>query len=714
MLKQECPEVKDAVRFKGMGKVIVRFEERQFYEKYMYYVEQQVFDVFTFPLIEGDPKTVLVKPYSVVITQEMAEKYFGSERPIGKVLTLDNKNDFIVTGVMKNLPKTTHREINMLCSFATLYALNQPDLHDWMNYNYYTYVLLKKGADFKSLEEKFPDLIKRYIGDDTKKINGTLSFYLLPLKKLYLYSNLDGNSPGLITEIFYYILLAVFLTLIACINFINLSTARASMRAKEIGVRKVLGAGKTKLIKQFLSESLVVSIISLLFAFMAVQLFLPVFSDKTGTNLTLGFGQSAEIYLGFLLLAVVIGLISGIYPAFYLAKFKPIETLKGDILFKHKKPVLRSNLVVLQFFISIVLICQTMFLNYQLDYLKNKDIGFHKKDVVVVPVTDDNVRHSMQTFKKELLGNINVLNITSISSLPGLGVPRNVKIPEGYSKNEMQLMEDIDVDSDFITALEIKLVAGRNFMHANKMDQQNAIIINQLAAKKFGWKNPLGKTIEYSIGQNKYAESTVIGVVKDFHLSSMHRVIEPLFISNNPNSINHILVRVSPQNINSTVEFIKLKWNMLFPDHPFQYSFLETHYDKYFRTLEKVFDVLAFFSILAIQLACLGIFALAAFISTQRTKEIGIRKVLGCSTFRIVVQLNFELLKYVFIAILFLIPYIYFTKDYLKMFLPYMAVVNYSIYVEVVALVIVVAIISVSYQSIKAAIANPVNSLKYE
>ena len=714
ILKQDFPEVADVVRLKGMGKVIARYDDKQFYEQDMYYADPSVFDVFTFPLIEGNPRTALVKPYSVVITEEMANKYFGNDDPIGKVITLDNQNDFIVSGVIQNLPKRTHIEINMLCSFATLTAQNQPDLLNWTSFNYYTYILLKDGADYKALEAKFPQMIDHYVGRDNKTVQGALSFYLLPLEKIYLYSNLDGNPPGLITEVLYFSLLAIFLTIIACINFINLSTARASVRAKEIGLRKVVGAEKKQIIKQFLYEALIVSFFALAFAFLLVQLFLPVFADKAEVNLTLSLAQTIEIYLGFLVLSVLVGLIAGAYPAFFLAKFQPVKVLKGNQLFSNKKSKLRSSLVVFQFFISAVFICHTFVLDYQQKKLQAIDVGFHKKDVVILPVTDGRVRKSIQTFRSALLENPDIIGVTTTSSLPGLGIHRDVKIPEGYSNTEMQLMDEINVDEDFIPTLGIKLAKGRNFLEANKGDQQNSIIVNELAVQKFGWKDPIGKTIKYSVGQDQYNKGTVVGVVKDFHLSSLHRVIEPLFISDNPDKINHILVRVSPQSINGALEFIKAKWASVFPDHPFQYDFLERKYDLYMKTIGKIIDILSFFAILAVTLACLGIFALAAFISERKTKEIGIRKVLGDTTFGIVFKLNFELLKYVLIASLLIIPYAYFMKDFLSMFLPYMADINYFIYVEALLLVFILALLSISYQAIKAAIANPIESLRYE
>ena len=713
-IKQDCPEVAETVRFKGMGKVVVRRGDLQFYETDMYFADQSVFDVFTYPLAAGDSKTALSKPYTIVITRDMAEKYFGSEDPMHQVLTLNHRDDFMVTGVMENLPITTHREIHMLCSFETLVAQDRPDLKDWLGFNYSTYVLLNQGVSVESIEARFPEMIKQYIGEGTKNFAGTLGFYMLPLKKIYLYSNLDGNPPGLITEVFFYGLLAVCTILIACINFVNLTTARSSARAKEIGLRKTVGASRSMLIKQFLSEALVLSILALGVAFVMVEMLLPSFSNNVGLRLTMGITEKPQLYAGFFALAVLVGLVSGMFPALVLSRLRPVQALKSGMPSGPQKSRLRSALVVVQFVLSISLIAQTMALNLQIRYLEKKDIGFHKRDVLVLPVLDDAIRGSMRTFKKELARDRDILSVASISSLPGLGIPRSVKIPEGYLKTEMQLMDEVDVDSDFIPALDVRMASGRNFFEDDPADQRGSVIVNELAVRKFKWKNPIGRTIQYSVGQDQYAEAVVVGVVKDFHLSSMHRVIEPLFIGNRPGNLRYILVRARPGKTAAALESVRETWKRIFPDQPFEYKLLEDEYDRYFRTLEKVRQIITVFSILAVLLACLGIFALAAFIAERRTKEIGIRKVLGDTTPGIVFRLNFQLLKYVLFAVVFLVPLIFLGRNVMGSFLPYTVKISWFLHVKAALLVFVVAWLSISYQSIRSALANPSDSLRYE
>ncbi|MGE5810031.1 MAG: ABC transporter permease [Ignavibacteria bacterium] len=717
ILKQDYPEVADAVRFKGIDKAIVRYKDKQFFERDLYYVDPAVFKIFTLPMIEGNPETALANPYSIVVTRETAIKYFGSEKVLGKLLII-NKNDFLITGVIENLPETTHRKINILCSFQTLINQNQPDLEDWLSFNYSTYILLREGADIESVESKLPSMIKQHIGDGTKKLHGTLSFYLLPLKKVHLYNHLDGFKPGLFSKIISFSFIALLIILIACINFINLSTAKAPIRGKEIGLRKVVGANRFMLIKQHLIESLIICLLAFAFALLLVELFLPLFRNNMESSLNLTKTQLLEIYAVFLLLTVTTGLLSGIYPAFYLTRFQPVQVLKNNLHTGKKKSVMRCILVSMQFFFSIILICETMLINHQLNYMKRKHPGFHKKDVVVLPIDDNELRKSLKTFKIELLENNEVLSVTASSSLPGLIVPRSVKLPEGYSKDEMQLMDEINIDSDFIPALNIEMEKGRNFFEGDKADQENSIIINELAVKKFAWdkpgENPIGKSIKTSVGQDQFEIRTVIGVVKDFHLSSMNRLIEPLYISNNAENLNYILVRLSPGSTHKLLKYIQMKWEQLYPEYPFTYTFLETEYDLYFRILERIIDNVMFFSILAVLLACMGTYALTAFVSERRTKEIGIRKVLGDSTLGIIFRLNTEIFKYILFAVLFFIPAIFFVKDYFRSFFPYLSEIDNFIYIKSMLIVFAVALMSTSYQSIKSALANPVESLRYE
>ncbi len=713
-LMQDFPEVANVVRFGNRGKMIVKHSDKQFYEKNIYYVDSSVFDIFTFPMISGDPKTALVKPYSVVITENIATKYFGDEDPIGKVLRFNNKNDYLVTGIMKNVPENSHHKIDMLCSIETLYAQEVPDLNNWLAFDYFTYVLLKDKTDYNKLEQKFPAFIDKYLGDEFKVQGKSIKFFLHPLLKIQLYSHLEGYPPGRITQVYFLSAFALSIILIACINFMNLATARSTSRAKEVGIRKVVGANRSKLIYQFLGEALVLSLISLILSFLLAKTILPVFSAIIGQNLSLSFSETPSLILCFIGLAVVVGIISGSYPAFYLSQFDPVRTLKGKLITGTHKFRLRSVFVVFQFFTSTVFIIQAFIFGIQINNLRNKDLGFNKKNTVVLPIVDDEIKKSIKSFKKELRNYSDILNVAATSTLPGWHIPRSLKIPQGYTGAQMQLMDDLNVDEDFISTLEIKMAAGRNFSENFSADKSDAILINETAAQKFGWANPIGKTIQYSIGPDKFDTGTIYGVVKDFHLASLYRVIEPLFISNNPDNLNYLLVRIQPENTQQTIDQIRKKWGELFPAHPFDYSFLEDSYDTYFRTLDKIMKIFFYFTFLAILIACLGIFALATYMTENRTKEIGIRKVLGATTLGIFLNLNREIVKLVVIAIILALVYMKIPLIDPHKFLPYFVPVNFQIYLKSVLIVVLIAVATISYQAIRTAIANPIDSIKYE
>jgi putative ABC transport system permease protein len=713
-LAHDFPEISGVVRFGNLGKIIVRYEDKKFYEEHIYYVDPSVFDIFNFPMISGDPQTALVKPYSVVITEETATKYFGDENPLGKTLRFNNQHDYLVSGVIKNVPDNSHFDFNMLCSIETLYAQKHPNLDNWLSFDYLTYVLVKDNIDYKELEQKFPEFIDKYIGDEFKTRGKSIKFFLHPLTKIQLYSHLEGYSPGRITQVYFVAIFALCIILIACINFMNLCIARSTNRAREVGIRKVIGAHRSKLIYQFIGEALILSLISLFFALLLVELILPAFSTIIRQKLTLSFSEMPGLIPSFLGLAIFMGIVSGSYPAFYLSRFHPVQVLKGNLTMSVRKIRLRSILVVFQFFTSTVFIIQTFIFGIQINNLRHKDIGFNKKNLVVLPIVDEEVKQSYKLLKEELKNCSDVVNVAATSTLPGWYIPRNLKIPQGYAAEQMQPMDDINVDQNFFPTLQVEMAAGRNFSEEFSTDKSDAIIINETAAKKYGWDNPIGKTIQYSSGADKFATGTVYGVVKDFHLATLYRVIEPLYVSNNPDNLNYLLIRIRPENIQQTIAFIKGKWNEMYPNYPFDYSFLEHSYDYYFRVLEKVLKILSYFTFLAIFIACLGIFALATYNAEYKIKEIGIRKIMGATTFGIIVKLNKEIIKLVFIAIIlaWLFMQIRFVDPH--MFLPYFADIKFTIYLKSALLVVLIALLTISYQSIKTAMANPVDSIRYE
>jgi putative ABC transport system permease protein len=713
-LEKDLPGISEVVRFHNAGKSIIKYEDKQFYEDHVWYADSSVFDIFSFPMVDGDPKMALVKPYSAVITEEMATKYFGAANPVGKILRINNSHDYVVTGVIKNIPDNSHLEINILLSLETLYAEKDPSLENWLSFEDQTYVLLKSDVDYQAVEKNFPALIDKYIGAELKGQGKSIRFFLFPLTKIHLYSHLEGYPPGRITQVYFFLMFAMCIILIACLNFINLSTARSASRAKEVGIRKVVGADRTKLIFQFIGEAVILSTTSFIFALVLVELLLPAFGSIIGQNIKFSFTEEPVLSLGFFGLAILVGAAAGSYPAFYLSRFQPVQVMKGELTVGATKASLRSTFVVLQFFASTVFIIQTIVLGYQIRYMRNKDLGFNKHDVVVLPIADSEVRKSIQSLKKEFKNYSGIIDVGATSTLPGWNIPRDFEIPQGYTKEQMQLMDVLNVDCDFIPTMEIKLAGGRNFSEKFPADTDNGLIINETAARKFGWSDPIGKTIRYNTGHGDFATGTVCGVVKDFHLASLYRVIEPLCISDKPDELNYILVQISPQNTDQTLDYIGKKWKEIYPDHPFEYSFLEQSFDRYFQVVEKVLQICSYFTFMAIVIACLGIYALAAYTAEHRTKEIGIRKVLGATTFGILLKLNKETIKLVVISMVLALIFVQVPLIDLHEFLPYFVKPGFMVYVESALLLISVALATISYQSIKTALANPVESLRYE
>lgn len=714
ILRSRYPEVADIARFGFMGRIPVKYEDKLYYENGIRYADTSVFSIFTFPMIDGNPRTCLEAPYSVVITEDTAKKYFGEQNPIGKIMRFNNQNDFHVTGVMKNLPENTHFDFDMLCSFETLVAQSTPNLDEWMSFKYQTYVLLNENADPANLEQKFPALIDENVGAALAASGRKLEFFLHPLTKIYLYSHLEGYPPGRISNVYWNIILAFLILSIACINFMNLTTARSSDRVKEVGMRKVSGAVRLNLIKQFLGEAIFYSFLSLIAALVLVELTLPFLSSITGTQLSIDYLGNPGWFAGFILLALGVGVIAGSYPAFYLSAFRPVGILKGGPLSGVKKSRFRNFLVVLQFTSSIVFLYYTGIISNQLDFMKNKDLGFNKKDVVVMPIENHNLHKSIDYIKEELGKCDGVTRVAAASEIPRWNFPRGEKLPQGFSRNDMQVMDELNVDRDFIPLMGIEMAAGRNFTEGSTADQKGAIIINETAAKQFGWDNPIGKTFRYSTGPDEPVTGTVVGVVKDFHHASLYRLIEPLIIGNNTDGFNYILARVNPGEIKRTIGLMEETWRKIDPDRPFDYFFMEDFYDGTHRTVERIRDVMSFFALFSLFIACLGIFSLAAFTAGQRTKEVGIRKAMGATTSGIIIRLNRQLMKLVAIAVFLALLMTRIPSSIMDRFFPYHANIGIMLFIKVALLVFIVALATISYQSFRIGRSNPVEALRYE
>jgi putative ABC transport system permease protein len=478
-LSRDYPEVLNAARIRPYRRrTLVEYKEKQFFEEKVFYADNSVFDVFSFPLIRGDRKSALATAYSLVITADAAKKYFVEDDPIGKTLRFNNDSDFTVTGIIKNVPQNSHFTFDMLCSFETIYQHNPAQREKWMgDFNNYTYLLLQENYDFRELEQKFPQLIDKHIGRILKLVGGKVEFFLQPLTSIHLYSDLEGEISGNSDIAFVYIFaaIALFILLIACINFINLSTARSAQRAKEVGMRKVLGSHRSQLIKQFLSESITYSFLAFLIALMLVQLALPLFRSLSGTTLSFKFDEIfwlVPYLIGFVFL---IGLIAGSYPAFFLSAFRPVRVLKGRSKAGAANSRFRSVLVVLQFAISIILIVGTGVITNQLHFMKEKRLGFNKEHVVVLPIREGSIVQSIESIKEELRSHSGVVSVAASSAVPGHGASRhNAFLPEGFELDESQMIGAISIDHNFIPTLDMELIAGRNFSPEFVADNKNS------------------------------------------------------------------------------------------------------------------------------------------------------------------------------------------------------------------------------------------------
>jgi putative ABC transport system permease protein len=719
-VRDAFPEVENFARLSRPSRAFIRYEDLEFHENLVCYADNSLFEVFTFPFVLGNPQTALLNPYSAVITQEIAKKYFGNKDPIGQNLKIDGVTDYIVRGVVKDVPSNSHFRFHLVLSFETLYSENRQDMENWLNIQYYTYILLADGADPEITERKLSRIVDTHLGDTLSSMGGSLVLFLQPLTRIHLYSKIDGEiaAQGDITYVYLFSGIAIFVLALACINFINLATARSSTRALEIGIRKTLGSSKKSIIFQFLGESVLYSTTSLLFAIAAIQMIQPWFESLIGRPLSGNSIQAQWLLLGCFGLAEIVGILAGSYPALYLSGFRPVHVLKSGFSHGISRSLFRNSLVVFQFSVSIVLIIGTITLYRQMHYMKTKDLGYDKDHLIVIP----EVHHllegmSFSTLREVAMKVKGVINIGGSAPVPTRGIQHDIFYPEGFTEAQPQKLTRMDIEPHYITTMGIEVVTGRNFSADLLTDREESVLINETVARQFGWADPLGKTFTFYPGRGGrggLATRKVVGVVKDFHITSLHNRIEPLVIVYNYSRIQYLSVRIAPENIPQTISLLKKKWEILDPQRPFDYFFLDSSIDRQYMSEERVGSLSFYFSLLAIFIGCLGLFGLTAYIAERRTKEIGIRKVLGASALRIVRLLSSEFLLLVLLANTLAWPIAYFgLRLWLRNF-PYRINITWHFMVLAGCLALIIAIPTVSIQSIKAALSNPVKSLKYE
>jgi putative ABC transport system permease protein len=722
-LQKDYPEVTNVVRFReGRDRVSVEYQQKKFFEKYLF-ADNTIFDVFTFPLILGNPKFALSSPDAVVISENLAKKYFGQENPIGKILRLENKYDVKVTGVMKNLPPNSHITCEMLFSFE--YLKMQPwykkKMEHWEEgYFNYTYLLLGEGYNFRDLEKKFPALIQKHMSDLLRTTGGKIEYFLQPLRSIHLHSKLlefEISPNGDIANVVAFTAIALFILLIACINFMYLSTARSASRTKEVGIRKVVGAHRGNLLMQFLGESFLLCFVSIILALGLVELSLPIFQSLSGSPLGYRHVPLFWLLAGLMGILLFTGFVSGCYPSLFLSAFKPIRILSGLFKMKGAGYRFRNILVVIQFIISITLIIGTGIAFEQIHYMKNKPLGFDKDHILTTRIIGESLRRSLELFKKELKRHSGIVNVAAASHIPSLKTYVNAYRPEGFTTKELQPMGVMSIDRDFINTIGVDIIVGRNFSSEITTDPNNAILINETAAKKFGWEDAVGKKIMNLVDEDDselVITKTVIGVVRDFHMEALHNKIVPLYIHNNPDSFGYLTIKLRKGNIPQTMEFIKRIWKEYDPAHPFEFTFLDEVFDRQYKAEDKLSTVFFYFTLISILVACLGLFGLSAFTAERRTKEIGIRKALGASVSGIILMLSKEFTKWVLAANIIAWPIAYYAMNRWLQNFAYRVNISLGIFILAALLAFIIALLTVGYQAVKSARANPINSLRYE
>jgi len=720
------PEIQFATRLNSFSsQSLFTVDNEPYYETEVFEADSSVFDVFTLPLLAGSPETALNRPNTVVLSQSLAKKYFDESGAVGKTIRFDNRVDYEVTAVMEDTPYNSHFRPNMLLSFVSNPRANDPV---WLNNSFFTYLRLEEGTPPASLEAKFPDFLRTYVGPQIEQFVGQpydqalqagfkYDWKLEAMPDIYLHSTSE-EQVGKTGDIRYlYILgaIALFVLSIACVNFMNLSTARATGRAREVGIRKTMGSERGQLIRQFLGESVMMASISMVLSFLIIWAILPYFSKLADASLAI-----APWLIGVMVvIALVTGLVSGLYPALVLSGFKPAQVLKGSFARSKHGTAVRSVLVVFQFGISIVLLVGTGVVYKQLNYMQSRDLGFEKDHVVVLSMETRNGSETFDTFRSKLLTNPSIVDVAAGGMIPGPGhIHNNTGFrAEGMSQDDFFIAALGEVTDDYAETLGLRVIAGRDFDEAFQTDS-TAFVINEATAKQMGYtpEEAVGKKLARLGGNPDESDrwATVIGVVADANYNSLHTEVEPMVMGRWKQGQRYVPVRIRPENTQETLAFLENAWTAWEPGYPFRYFFMDDDYQKYYEQEERLGSLYTYFTILAVMIACLGLFGLASFVTTQRTKEIGVRKVMGASVPRIVMLLSKEFTVLVLISCLVAFPVAWFIMSRWLEDFAFATNIGWGVFAISGVSALLIAWLTVSYQSIKAATCNPVVALRTE
>ena len=723
-MKSEIPEIEEVVRLRFMQNRLFIFDDKKIYEDDVYLADSTVFDLFSYEFVHGDPSTALTEPFTAVLTESFAEKIFEDSHPVGETIIGGNGLTFRVTAVIKDLPDNTHVNFAMLTSMTTLRELigadnyNSTATNGFWNISVYSYIRLHENTDPETVLDKFQQFYDKYMKELGDRINTSMTIRLNPIKNTHFLNDMQYDFPtGNTSYALIFIFVAVFILIIACINYMNLATARSVKRAREVGIRKVAGAPKSLLIRQFISESIFLTFISLIIALVATYLLIPAFSQISGVDISFDIGQNPLLILYILLATIIVGFISGSYPALYLSAFKPVTVLKGKIKSGKGSGVLRKVLVLIQFAITIIMLVGTLTVSRQLHYIQNKNLGFDKENVLTLSVQDTSAVRNMPTIRDEMAKHPDVFSAAITTTVPGRMTGKlimQLETEDGMKEKPLNLFV---TDANFFDLMNIEVLYGRNFSDSLVSDGEKSVIVNEATATEMGWgDNALGKRLILGLRDDGTAvfDGEVIGVVQDFNYESLHNKVAPIAIFTGDFPKTSIVLKMNPDKTQEVLAYVRETWENFMPEFPFEYEFLDDILNEYYIPEQKLAKIFSIFSLLSIFIACLGLFGLASYTTEQRTREIGIRKVMGASSQNIVALLSKTFTKWVLLANIIAWPLAYWAlKNWLENF-AYRTQLTVFPFIIAGLIAFLIAILTVLYQSLKASKTNPSITLKYE
>ena len=712
-LAKEFPEVASAARMVMIPSLLIAQGNEHFLEKAIFAADPQTFEIFSIPFLKGDPRTALRDSSAIVLSEKTAAKYFGHDDPIGRVLTMDGGTDFRVAGVFKNMPENSHFIMDIVIPYETFFKINRLDAANWGANFSYTYLLMRDGGSARDFDKKLAAFLDKYMYASRNVPSASKTILSIqPMTSIHLHSHrveeMAANND--IVYILLFSSIAALFLLISCINYMNLATARSARRGREVGIRKVVGAVRGQLVKQFLSESLLMSALALAVSVIIVLLALPGFNRLVERHLTFNPASDPLLLLGLIVITALVGLLSGGYPALSISAFRPIAVLKGVFAKSRKGLALRNVLVVTQFAITMIAVIIAFVVRNQMQYVKNRDMGYDRNQIVIMETHDKSVRRNIQAIKETLRQYAGIVSVSTSHLLPNNIDEHTTARWPGAQSDEMFSIYYNMADYDFVDLYGIKLVQGRNFSREFPADEKGAFLVNETAVKRGGWAAPIGRELIHWQGQT----GKIVGVMKDFHYRSLHQPIEPLYVFLNQADFSYLSIKIKSDRIPEVIGAIKSVMKRFSPDYPFEYTFFDEVFARAYQTEQRMMTIFGIIAMLSILVACLGLFGLASFAAEQRTKEIGIRKVLGASDARIFILLSREFLKWVLLSSVIAWPIAYtISQKWLQNF-SYHVRLSIGVFIASLALSFLIALLTVSSQSIKAALARPVKSLKYE